>query len=300
VQLRNSKTKYILVSPSKDDSESRHILDIAYGLLKLEAIGVSQSDIDLVIDGNNTGEIQTILAGATSNTYPIHKSNKLLNLITNVDKYENLVVVITGHGSQLGIVGKTTIQAEPFFGVVRSLNNIKNAVIVFGQCYAGVFNFTDARARRDKNNNQTSPNIIVLGATNLYESLSFSLSGTFLNNSIKTWLGNAFLICIFDWIANPVDIDGDGRFTITDAFKYAAALANGGNKRIKATSFMKALGAYEQLKQVNRSLQKDPHNQNLILTKQTLVKMVDDELNLRFVHQESWLLNAIEARKLEY
>ena len=116
----------------------------------------------------------------------------------------------------------------------------------------------------------------------------------------KSWVANAFLAFIFDWFGNPIDIDGDGEYTITDAFKYAAMRANSGTKQAKADSFMNAFREYEKLKEIINQLKSNPDDQNLLLKKRTLEKFVTDELNLRFVHQESWLLNANQARILEF
>jgi hypothetical protein len=67
-------------------------------------------------------------------------SDKILQ--KNPDK---LVVVVTGHGSDLGINALPPISP---FALIESLKNIAGltyGLVVLGQCYAGIFNFLEVK-----------------------------------------------------------------------------------------------------------------------------------------------------------
>ena len=203
-------------------------------------------------------------------------------------------------GDEKGIMGRKVIQPEPFYKLIRERGELKNVVVVLGQCYAGVFNYTNARAYRDKETGeQLSPNMIVLGATNLHESISTPFTGTSLCGD-RIWVANTFLAFFFGWIRDPRDIDGDGRYSVTDAFKYAAIFSNRLHKKAKGLGVIEGLVAYDKFKEVGQSLDSNPKNEQLNLELKSLAKVIENELDTRFVHQESWILNVEKARELEF
>jgi hypothetical protein len=80
-------------------------------------------------------------------------------------------------------------------------------VIVLTQCYAGIFNYLDALE---------SPQLVVIGATNLNPSVSAEIK---LPKAMQLedgstgkdkWSANIFALGFFAWLANPLDLDGDG------------------------------------------------------------------------------------------
>ena len=98
MQLRKSKTKYLLISASNLNSEDRHIFDIAHGVLNLEAAEIRPEDVELIIDHRNTNVVQKILRDWSNYDYKIYDSEKINYLLSRLVGYENLVVIFTGHG----------------------------------------------------------------------------------------------------------------------------------------------------------------------------------------------------------
>lgn len=80
-------------------------------------------------------------------------------------------------------------------------------------------------------------------------------------------------------------------------------MANAYNKHFKANSFYKIIDAYHDLKQISDPISQDPQfvqDSNFALRVRTLRNIINNESQLGFVHQESWLLNPIPASELEY
>jgi hypothetical protein len=307
VRLKDPKTKYILVSPSEHNSEDRHIMDVTWGIYCLEQSGIQPSQIIVIVDHSNHTHVQAILKRATTHSYTIKSSIDLYPEISNSDEFENLVIFFTGHGNEKGIPGRILITPYGLTSTIKNASSRKKCIVFLGQCFAGIFNHVDIRTSTTASQ-QTE--VVITGATNLFESLSSQLSETFLNNLTIPWVANTFLSFIFSWLRNPIDIDGDGSATIMDAFKFAGALSNSRNNNAKRQTLLDTLFIYDNLKIINQeigrltTLPRTPATisqlNSLLLQQATLKSQIDNISKLGYIHQEPWILNSFVAQSCIY
>lgn len=316
MRLTSSKTGWFIVCPSASESEKRHVYDLAFTVFCLEAANIPQVDIEVFIDGNDTILYQSILREASPIDRTIYTSSHLFARIQNKTSFENLVIIFTGHGNSEGISASVPIKPAPLVSTLKSAAHLKYVVLVFGQCYAGVFNYVNAKA--DANNGE--PELVLIGATNFCSSLSVPISGQFLREQ-RPWSANTFLATLSYWFRNPIDVDGDGKFTIVDAFKYAAAQAHQIDDNGRVGVFRDLLELHAELRELNRALGQQIPAQNLPVTPPPgdlsvqlpasaffgllmRKKIIEDEIHaktsIRFVHQEPWILNAWVAQKIYF
>jgi hypothetical protein len=190
-----SETLWLFLLVTKEDVEANHVYDIAYGVAALESKGIDTENIKLVIDGN-TKDILEHLSHFTKNEYNIEKSLNLKQIIEK-DNHKNIVVFVSCHGKLIGLDG---INPCDMFDALASSTLVENIIIYFGQCYAGVFKHANINI-----NNK----VLMIGAADLNSSVSYS----FCKNA---WCINLFLYNVFNWFKEPVDVDGDKRYTILD------------------------------------------------------------------------------------
>ncbi|HGY4820408.1 TPA: hypothetical protein ACNV1K_005181 [Klebsiella aerogenes] len=300
MSLIQSRTKWVLfLSTSEHDPEDRHIQDLVYGLMCLEKAGISPTDIFIYVDGQNRQNITNLFSIATQNQYAISRTDDFFSdLQANV--YENLVMFVTGHGSERGIDAAVPITPYMLINALKAAPNLDKVVVYLGQCYAGVFNYVNAG--RGRGNDCHSPDIILIGATNLHESLSSSTQEQFPNGNLL-WVANLFLLHVFRWISEPHDIDGDGHNTIMDSYKYAGVGSNRQNKESKTNSFGDMVDAHIMHKQAahNASIrtgnpQADAQNQLIFMAARSKYFSL---LSVNYVHQECWILNSYPAQQIE-
>jgi hypothetical protein len=269
--------------------EERHIADIAFGLFSLRHQKIDFKDIFLVIDGEDDGFIRRVLA---TNECQIYKSFELPSLLNF--GYDNLVLFVTGHGGIEGIDSNPPIVPYGLLSNIRNSTSIKNAILYLGQCYAGIFHYLNV-VKRDENDKT----IIIVGATNLFNSISGRLQLPRVDNSMYIAQYNLFLTFLFIWIARPVDVDGDGRFTVTDSYKYASANANMFCKDFKV--LQSNLYQYRLMREIY-NLEESLKTSGSLLDKVILDgkrEQYKQILDMQFNHQESWMLNAIPALDIE-
>lgn len=292
--LKNSNTKWVLfLSCSEANPEERHIQDLAFGLLCLESAGINSNDIFIYIDGQNRNIIQQYISMGSNHQYQILPTSDFFDLKSQ-NTHENMVLFISGHGSLQGIDSNPQITPHRLLSEIKSTPNLNKVIIYLGQCYAGVFNYIGAGRGQTRDSNT---DVIIIGATNLNESISSQTTENFLN-SPKPWHANLFLLNIFKWIATPIDVDGDGEITIMDSYKYAGVLSNVMNKRVKIQSFVKSVNLHSEwanAKQNHETLNTVESQLDLKSAEERYV----DVLNINYVHQECWILNAIPAQKLK-
>lgn len=277
--LISSDTLWIFLLASSGEPEIRHIYDIIFGVCNLELKGIKPENIRLVIDGDK----ETISANIKTyieNEYNIYPSSYLETIIKN-SSYNNIVVFVTGHGYfEQGIDAPNPIRPYDLLNNLRCNEVTENIVIYLGQCYAGIFNYVNV---------SNAPKTIIIGATNLYPSISCEISKS-------SWMANLFLFNLFKWISSPIDIDGDGKFTVMDSYKYAGAETNRYCHQYKGDCLKRILQILDE--------QKSLHNENETIEKQLKLKALNDELFLKqtihYNHQEPWILNAVPAQTLEF
>jgi hypothetical protein len=151
--------------------------------------------------------------------------------VLNSKAIEKIVIIVTGHGNQNGIAATVDIRPYELIRVIKSINKLKCGLIVLGQCYAGTFNYLEARSQDPITKKNVSPEICIVGATDLHVSISslvnistISPLNTFECNT--EWLANLFLFWFMYYIAIPQDTDGDGMITVVDTYKAAGIGAN--------------------------------------------------------------------------
>lgn len=300
MSLTHSRTRWVLfLATSSITPDDRHVYDLVFGLMSLERAGVLQEDISIYVDGANRNSISALFSIASSHHYLINTTTDFFTELVH-NSHENLMLFITGHGSEKGIDAATPITPYKLLNAIKDAPGLKKAVVYFGQCFAGVFNYVNAR--RQKVKATSGPEVVFIGATNLHESLSASTREWFPCGEVA-WVANVFLLHVFRWISSPTDIDGDGRNTIIDSYKHAGVMSNRHHKNLKANGFGQMLDLHEHYKRalktannVAESLQQSAQKK---LNLQAIRRQYSGLLSVNYVHQECWILNACPAQEIE-
>ncbi|MBD1825027.1 hypothetical protein H6F51_21395 [Cyanobacteria bacterium FACHB-DQ100] len=292
MKLLDSDSIWVFLSGSDED---RFLSDISFGVQCLLHRKFPMQNILLFIDqpsGSNFAYAYSFPTGIQ-----VHQTAQLeVELCSR--NFKKLVVVVTGHGGITGIVASPDIQPCPLLEVIKSLTDIEVALVVLGQCYAGTFNFLEARSI-----NQTGkvlpPEICLLGATDLAASLSASVdlsTITTINQfqcSLK-WSANLFLIYFMLHVASPIDLDGDNRFTVLDAYKAAGIGTNTHLLNLRQQT-LREFYAVILSSTVSQLTQQVVAQQLAEKARQDLMAASEAVLT----NQSPWILHANLARKLE-
>lgn len=294
------RTKWVLfLSSSAHEPEVRHILDLVFGLMCLERAGILQSDIFIYVDGPEQS-IASLFAVGSAYPYQIKRSEDFFTDVP-ANLHDNLVMFVTGHGSPQGIDAAIPITPNKLISAIKNMANLNHAIVYLGQCYAGLFNYVNAS--RERIGERLSPEVILIGATNLHESLSSPTTEQFGPQSIP-WLANIFLLHVFKWISLPTDIDGDGRNTVMDSYKYAGVHSNVINKQYKANGFIAMLDLHQKYKELHTLVLAPTGDASIDLNNQVNFQAAHDRyqnsLAVHYVHQECWILNSIPAQRIEF
>ncbi|MGH3710415.1 MAG: hypothetical protein ACRDRQ_20425 [Pseudonocardiaceae bacterium] len=292
--LLAERTNWVLFLPSSGEPEDRHIRDLAFGIYCLELAGISPSDISVYIDGSNRNLISQIFSSGTANTHNIKTSADFFVDLTS-NSHANMVMFVTGHGGIAGLDAPTPIAPSPLLQAIRTAPGLDKAVIYLGQCVAGIFNYIGAGSRVAKN---PGADVMIIGATNLHSSISAPTTENIHSGSVP-WMANLFLLHVFKWISAQVDVDGDGAMTVMDSYKYAGVMSNNANKDVKATSFVMSMDLHEKWLAAKATFTKDPTPSN-DLAYQAATDLHQSNLDIRYTHQECWILNAIPAQQVEF
>ncbi|VVE14560.1 hypothetical protein PPN31114_02829 [Pandoraea pneumonica] len=261
----------------------------------LESAGVNIKNIDIYVDGSDRVSIDNFIRSGTASPVTV-KQSKDFFIDQKNNTHENLVMFVTGHGGLEGLDANPPITPHGLLNSIKSSPNLKRAVVYLGQCYAGIFNYIGAGSKTLANG-EIDPEVILIGATNLHESLSHSTSETLISGP-QSWPANLFLLFAFKWFLNPVDVDGDGKYTIIDSYKFAGVISNASNKQLKALAFPKTHDLQKKWAAAN-----DAHNHDASPT--TLAQLeaastlYKKHLEILYVHQECWILNAIPSQRIE-
>lgn len=284
--LLSGKTHWIFILPSSKEPEERHIYDIAYGIKVLLHKKIDYNDISVIIGRASNIKIKIVFS-ALREPLPrkIYDTAMIDELLTD-NTYENAVIFITGHGSPQGLDSCPPIKPYPLYCKFQLIKNFKRVVFYFGQCYAGIFNHMPLSAHLGLKEN-TKCNITAVGSTGLYPSVSASMTV----NNIR-WTANIFLMYIFHWLLTADnDIDGDGKLSVMDSFKFAAIHTNAALKDIRKKATIQSLIEQSHLIAcIDKLHSKDTPQEekdNLQLEIQALEKM----LEIRYMIQEPWILN---------
>ncbi|MBY7855433.1 hypothetical protein KW429_17285 [Vibrio fluvialis] len=297
--LKEQKTKWVLfLSSSEDEPEDRHVYDLVFGLLCLEKAGINPENIHIYVDGMNRKAIASKFAMASQLQYEIKQTQEFFTELTQ-PQYNNMVMFISGHGSESGIAAKPPITPHKLLISLKKSPKLKRAVVYLGQCFAGIFNYVNASKNKNK---RTDTEIVFIGATNLYESISSSTKEKFLTIDF-TWVANVFLLHVFHWMVSPKDIDGDGKHTIMDSYKYAGVVSNRHTKSCKANGFGRMVDHYDQLKRIYPLTQKTTGNLQQDAQHKLIFSSIEANYNaalqINYLVQECWILNSIPAQHIE-
>ncbi|UYK05166.1 hypothetical protein [Yersinia enterocolitica] len=294
--LKTQRTKWVLfLSSSGPQPEFRHVMDLVFGLMCLERAGISNKDIFIYVDGPPL-YLKNLFSIGSNNAYHIQPSERFF-LDSSDNTHENLVMFVTGHGSPKGIDALTDITPNKLVCTLKGTPGLSNSIVYLGQCFAGLFNYVNAAKGKD------GGEIIFVGATNLHESLSLSTAEEFLPGTIY-WLANLFLLHVFKWISSPVDVDGDGRTTVMDSYKYAGVHSNMSNKDFKTRCFIDMLDQHQAYKDLDVKVQTPTGEASIDMENKINLEAAyskyHNSLAAHYVHQECWILNSYPAQRIEF
>lgn len=285
--LLSNRTHWIFILPSSREAEERHIYDIVYGVKVLLHKDIDYKDISIIIEHASDKKIEMVFATLqVPAPVTIYDTSRLDELLVK-NTYKNAVIFITGHGSPQGLDASPPIKPYSLYYKFQIIKHFKRVVFYFGQCYAGIFNHMPLSTHLGLKEN-IKCNITAVGSTGLFSSVSAPITV----NNIR-WSANIFLMYIFNWLLTTNnDIDGDGKLSVMDSFKFASIHTNESLKNMKKKANIQSLIEQSNLiacieKLRSKDTTKEERD-NLQLEIQALEKM----LEIRYVIQEPWILNA--------
>ena len=293
--LRLEKTNWVFLLASKDEPETRHIYDIKFGIDSLVRAGIAIDDVTVIIDSNKQENIQIIqnIKGFTNKK--IHKSSSL-NKLFNKNEHDNIVLFVNGHGHYRGLDSNPIITPSSLLTDLQSANNLKHGIVFLGQCFAGIFNYMPVMPREKEG--KKLPPLVIVGSTGLDRSIS---SARILQEKTEyPYQVNIFFYYLFKWIEKPVDIDGDGNYSLIDAYKYIECCVIAFCNYQKVDSLIKRrkdeLSLYEAIEKLENK--KTPNEEKISTT--LIIKSLKKQLSLYEHNQKAWILNAIEAMNVYF
>ncbi|EFB9457775.1 hypothetical protein ACUXD9_000507 [Escherichia coli] len=294
--LISGNTHWVLFLPCENQPEDRHVQDLVHGVFCLESSGIQPSNISIYIDGQNRANFNKLISIATQHNYTIKPTSEFFT-DCDTNSYENLVMFVTGHGSMNGLDSAPIITPYRLLDRLKNTPVLKQAIVYLGQCFAGVFNYLPAGQR--KRGEDADPDVILIGATSLHESLSNPTTEN-INGIDFPWVANQFLYHVFKWISSPNDIDGDGKHTVIDSYKYAGISSNMTNRRVKIGSFVASVDLHEQWNTAKKDHEANLADPQKLLLFRALDQQYYEKLNINYIHQECWILNSVPAQSVEF
>jgi hypothetical protein len=296
MNLLSDEVHWIFLSGS---DEKRFLQDIHFGLKCLLYCGVNIGNIQVCIDQKP----KVISTYEFPPNIQVSKIDDLQELVKQ-NTTNCLVVVVTGHGEYTGITTTTgVIRPSDLLSIIRESEHLKKSLIILGQCFAGIFNYLEARSLNPETQEISFPEICIVGATDLDISVSLPLNmPEFLlpDSSFhisQSWDANVFLYCFFMYITQRLDIDGDGKFSVTDAYKYAGIGTNGYLNQLKKLSFLQA--SLKIAEDTIVSFDKSKPNENKSILSEQSSQDLDILVASVLINQNPWILNANFSRTLE-
>lgn len=284
-------TVWVFVACSQ---EPRHLYDIIFAISVLRERGVPDSRLLVFVD--HARPEPYLEPYRIRNVFPF---TELSAKLAGAAPSRSALVVIGGHGAELGLVPKNAaapFKASALYAAIARIPEVQVGVVLLTQCFGGIFHYTKADGR---------PALVVMGGANLNLSLSMNIelpaplplaSG---EPGLSSWAANVFAYDFFSWIREQHDVDGDGELTVMDAYKYAGAKSNIRVRESKVPGFLsvqdqalifrQALDAYKQAKVANVAAPE-------LLVKRMVVEAAYTKLQERieflYSSQEPWILNA--------
>lgn len=270
-------TKFIYIMTSSKELEPRFIVDIARCAILNTVKGVPYSSQVIVTD---MPKDDLITKQKFFSNFDIVNSVSVYDTIRNIE-CDNLFIITSCHGHLFGIDAKEIIRPYDFTEAIKQNPHITNCVVLFGQCYAGIFNHLDLSC--------DNKDIVYIGAAEMRAGLSTPLSWT-INDNTWQWSANIFLYYLATWLYAPVDVDNDERFTIVDLFKYVSYHIN-----IKTESVEKEEAKKYWNETIKTEIGKIKPTAGSSTEIEELDKEATEELDYIIPHQDCWILNAEDA-----
>lgn len=293
IKIDAARTAWVFVA---DSTEPRHIYDVVFAATALRGRGVANANIFVCTD--YVGAAQHLDA------YDLRNRHSLADLDTVIGQLacEVVVLVVGGHGNPAGIGSPLIFSPAALLAKVRAIKGLQAGIVVLTQCFAGVFNYLDARSQ---------PPLVLIGATALNNSISTSITlpkpipqadGT---DGLHEWAANLFSAHFFQWFSARQDVDGDGALTVMDAYKFAGVHSNRQLISIKSRAFVSASTLTQKLMDLARQVDTDKKaGTNTLdaamrrLDLDATEKALLNQLNTIYLHQEPWILSADLARHM--
>jgi hypothetical protein len=294
-------------------NERRHLEDVIFGADVLRRRGVPSDRIAIFTDYPAP---HTVLSAFNLNN--VHGVDDLATVALGLPPSTSCFVVVTGHGNHDGIGQQTVaLRPVPVLDAARSVPGIQFGVVVLGQCYAGVFNYLQARG--------DCP-LVLLAGTGFNTSLSsgVKLSGPIVpaagSSPLSGWAANLFLYYFFLWLESPNDLDGDGQTTLIDAHKFAGTRSSshaiGGKSQafvsatLKSNTLPQLEHAFTQARSALQSVPPTASAQARVQAQSTLTAAVlalrsrqqeiSGHLGVVYSLQDAWVLHADLARDITF
>lgn len=291
MELNIKNTRWFFLLPSSNEPEERHIYDVALGIKVLLNMSVAKELISVCIDNPPFQKIGNVFDSLSLELPERIFQTKDIDGILQNNRSKKAVVFINGHGSPYGLDATPPIKPFELYKKFQTAPNLNRVIFFFGQCYAGIFDKMPLSTHLGLENCGKCK-MMAVGATGLYSSFS-----TPCNNGNAVWSGNIFLASIFEWLMKKQDIDGDGVFTVMDAFKFAAIRTNEELKNLKKEYALQSISDRITLQSLIERLQShetpDFEKANLEL----MIQALEKKFEYRYIIQDPWILNAAEAVK---
>ena len=261
IHVTPTNSKWFLYTGSH---EARHQLDLLHLNFQLINSGWQQQNIYHFIEPLPFGNTEYVRSG-----FPITTTSNinLLPQLTTSDT-EVAVIVFSGHGNYEGVCyagGASCVKGYDLIQTLQSAPNINSSIIINGACHSGAFKYLDVL---------TGKPLCILGATNFeisYSAETESVLGFFE----RRFESNLFLRLFSDWIVTKSDVDGDGNFTLIDAFRWSAIRTVNNLRHAKADNFKewtkridneKSIcdGTQKSIKDIQQQIQKKTNQLNAL------------------------------------
>lgn len=299
--INQSNTHWIFVCGmnSEKDDQSRHVYDIFFALSILKRKGVSHNNISVLVEPDPNHLLANLPDPLPFDGVTVMEVAEFQTVI-NSKTSENIVLTILGHGSPQGIDANSLLKPHDLINTIHLKNELKKCVVIFGQCYSGIYNYTNLI--KEFNNGDDKPIISFIGASNLNSSLSSPVSVT-LHSYPLSWVANIFVCFFFLWINNNQiqrDIDGDSKDTLSDAYKYAGAYTSSFLLNEKAKISLEIYQLQQQMYEKEKSINTVLPDVNLQMEIDGLRKTITNKAMINHNIQDPWILNANKAREIEF
>jgi hypothetical protein len=288
MNIKFNDIQWFFLLPSSKQAEKRHVYDILYGVFSLEQCGILPNNISVFIDGPNRDIISEDMKYASKNVYDIGTTISFFSYLAN-HRIKSMILFVTGEGSLEGL--GPNIKPMVFLNAIRGIRGLSKAIIYFGQCYSGIFNHLKV---------YNNPNIVLIGATNLSQSISYMMSFQTVKGEQRKVL-NLFLYYVFEWLTNLIDVDGDSSYSILDSYKYASSKTNDLIIRIKSSKLLYSVEIGERIEKLKDKLKTDLEDAEydrlstkLLCHEQAYILALDISFNCH----EPWISNIEAASKM--